>query len=639
MANYIATDAEFIDVANKIRAKTGGSSPLTWPTGFENAIESISGMDNTVVEFSQENSVASAYIAAAEVAYAADPSHSTEIITEYENDSDPSLEKPLGKALVITTAGTIHVVDESTGIGWNDSAPAGTYTVYNLIPGHVYRWWVQDSNGTATQTGRLEATGALRMIYLQYPHNWRDIGGWSCDGGVVKYGLFYRGAQLSYNGGQIASAADIQRVRNLGIKYELDLRTLGQTSGQDEIPGTADDINSSIIGADVYYLKYPYSDASYVDIVNLSGSYAAQTAQLVKQIVSNMIHGEPTFCHCQAGADRTAVIASMIEGLLGVSQVDMDIDFELTSFYPTYERTRKNQNWLALLTYMQTMAGSTLRDKYVQWFLDIGIPMSDINSFRAALIDGTPEVLDEEDYTVRYAITNTLPTGIASNNANTTILRGQAYSATITPDIANNVAIKTLTVRMGGVDISNTAVTLTAYSPTPGAYQSGAINIASVTGPIEIIATSMAATRTNQLPLAVAADGTPYNGGTGFKSGYRLNSSGTETAQSGAYVTGFIPITKGQTIDFEDMQIAGSASVTNHSYCYIAIYDSNKTLIASNYSKDLAATSGDNPVVVNNYLEALTLNRWLSSSMDITGTAFIRISALSISSASAIYVE
>lgn len=46
MANYIATDTEFTGVANKIRAKTGGSSSLTWPTGFENAIDSIVAQDN-----------------------------------------------------------------------------------------------------------------------------------------------------------------------------------------------------------------------------------------------------------------------------------------------------------------------------------------------------------------------------------------------------------------------------------------------------------------------------------------------------------------------------------------------------------------------------------------------------------------
>ena len=641
MSIYTVTSEEMTSFADKIRTKINSTATLSWPTGFESALNGISGngMIDTVTEFNQINNTVSTYLTAATTTYASDTNYTTTIITSYEDDNNSNLEKPLGYSLSITSAGTIYFIDETTGNGWYDTVSAGTYNVYNLIPNHIYRWWVKNSNNTTTQNGRIKSTGSLRMLYLQYPHNFRDLGGWSCDGGSIKYGLLYRGAQLSYNNGQIATIKDLERLHNLGIKYEIDLRTLDQTSGLDNIIGTSDDINTSPIGSDVYYLKFPYSDASYTDIVNLTGSYKTQTVELIKQIISNVIHQQPTYFHCQAGADRTGVIASMIEGLCGVSQVDMDIDFELTSFYPSYERTRKNSNWLALITYIQSLSGATLRDKYVQWFLDLGIPMEDINKFRVALIDGNPTVLDENDYTVRYAITNTLPTGITSNNANTTILHGQSYSATITPDIANNIAIKTLTVLMNGVDISSTAVTLTAYTQTPGTYQSGTISISNVTGPIEIIATSTTATRTNQLTLAMAADGTLYNGGTGYKSGYRLNSNGEEVTQSGAYVTGFIPVTKGQTIEFEDMQVAGSSSVTNQSYCYIAIYDSSKTKIVSNYSKDLAATSGDNPVVVNNYLTALTLNRWLSSSTDITGTAYFRVSALSITNNSKIYVS
>ena len=50
-------------------------------------------------------------------------------------------------------------------------------------------------------------------------------------------------------------------------------------------------------------------------------------------------------------------------------------------------------------------------------------------------------------------------------------------------------------------------------------------------------------TYTNILPLAVDASGNPYNGGLGYKTGYRLNSSKAEVAHASYCCTGFIPIT------------------------------------------------------------------------------------------------
>jgi hypothetical protein len=275
MSIYTVTSEEMTSFADKIRTKINSTATLSWPTGFESALNGISGngMIDTVTEFNQINNTVSTYLTAATTTYASDTNYTTTIITSYEDDNNSNLEKPLGYSLSITSAGTIYFIDETTGNGWYDTVSAGTYNVYNLIPNHIYRWWVKNSNNTTTQNGRIKSTGSLRMLYLQYPHNFRDLGGWSCDGGSIKYGLLYRGAQLSYNNGQIATIKDLERLHNLGIKYEIDLRTLDQTSGLDNIIGTSDDINTSPIGSDVYYLKFPYSDASYTDIVNLTGSY------------------------------------------------------------------------------------------------------------------------------------------------------------------------------------------------------------------------------------------------------------------------------------------------------------------------------------------------------------------------------
>lgn len=687
----MALTDKLVAIADAIRAKGGTSDTLTlaeMPQAIA-ALPSGGTEEDTVTAFSQINAQAAAYLAASAVYD--NSGYTGEVISQYDDDAVAN-EKPIGHALTIKSAGTIYFLDETTGNGWSDTVAAGTYTAYNLTPNHVWQYWVKDSSGKTTQSGRLKPTGDLRMIYLQYPHNWRDLGGWACDGGKLRYGLLYRGAQLHYNNGVIASAADIQRLRKLGIKYEIDLRTLGQTAGQDEQTGTADDITYSILGNDVYYLQFPYSDASYTEIVDPSGTYGEQTRKLMRQIVENVVHGEPTYFHCQAGADRTGVISAMIEGVCGVSSPNMDRDYEITSFYPSYHRTRLDTNWVALKNYVNGIDGSSLRDKFVQWFIGMGFTIAELNAFRAAMIDGTPDVLSEDDYNITYTVAQNLATGITNNNAATSVERNASYEATLTADTANNVAIKSVKVTMGGVDITENVVTLTPYTPTvtysvtnnlanvsnsnsaqtvnrgdgytatltpylgyvfsdveiqmggvditATVYSNGTINIPNVTGNIIIYAAATKAEKTNMLTQAVDGDGSLYNGGTGYKSGYRLNSNGAEVAQSGVFVTGFMPFKKGDTMSLENVGLPANANVANNSWCYVALYDSNKNKLYSSYSKEIMRHSQNNVTVdANNYVTQWTLNYWLNGSNDLSNAAFVRMSTVAMDGTSKVYIE
>jgi hypothetical protein len=75
---------------------------------------------------------------------------------------------------------------------------------------------------------------------------------------------------------------------------------------------------------------------------------------------------------------------------------------------------------------------------------------------------------------------------------------------------------------------------------------------------------------TNQLPISTDKDGSIFNG-TGYKVGYRINSSdavvavGTAGATNPVFTTGFIPVTTGQIIYLKDCYIDtdGINGVTN----------------------------------------------------------------------------
>lgn len=79
---------------------------------------------------------------------------------------------------------------------------------------------------------------------------------------------------------------------------------------------------------------------------------------------------------------------------------------------------------------------------------------------------------------------------------------------------------------------------------------------------------------TNQILLSTASDGSDYvgeNGEDGYKTGYRINSSGVEEKVDGMCCTGFIPCSTNQIIRVKNITVSGSKTA------YIITYDANKT--------------------------------------------------------------
>jgi len=231
---------------------------------------------------------------------------------------------------------------------------------------------------------------------------------------------------------------------------------------------------------------------------------------------------------------------------------------------------------------------------------------------------------------VYHSISNSL-TGVTTSNPATSVEDGSAYTATITAD--SGYTIDSVSVMMGGTDI------------TASAYNNGVITISAVTGNVSITVTA-SMPRVNQLPHAVESDGSsayptvthPALTTVGYAAGYRLGSAGTESASASNFVTGFIPMTRGQTMTLEGIELPAT-NYSGYNTCYVAVYNSSFTCIKSNYSKDWYASS-TNPATAdsNNHILTLTINEGFAHE-DLSSMAYVRISALSMSSASAIYIE
>ena len=285
MAEYLTNTADLTAVADAIRAKGGTAAQLVYPAGFVSAIQAIKAGAVESIEWHQCPELVRNYLA--NVVY--DPAdYSTSQIADYAPaEAVVGNYKPIGQE----AGGTMH---------------------YNEVPNVLTPFAGNNAAGT------LKPLDALRWIKTRNNSaeawNVRDLGGWACDGGTVKYGLLIRG-------GQIAAADRAVLVGELGVQHEIDLRG---KEGRD--PSDGDVATESPLGSDVWFT-----------IADKAASYALTPVETwqtyLRCVIDAVTHREPVYLHCTAGADRTGTLACVLEGLLGMSQSDIDKDYELTTFY------------------------------------------------------------------------------------------------------------------------------------------------------------------------------------------------------------------------------------------------------------------------------------------------------------------
>lgn len=141
-------------------------------------------------------------------------------------------------------------------------------------------------------------------------------------------------------------------------------------------------------------------------------------------------------------------------------------------------------------------------------------------------------------------------------------------------------------------------------------------------------------TYTNQIPISIDASGNPFNGGQGWKTGYRLSASGGgETAATDYECTGYIPVSKGDILRIKNVDMT-SENATN-----IIFYDGSKTPIAcngANYGTSLAIFFGT--ADANNVYKG-TITGTISGWTAPDNVAFIRIGSKSITADSILTVN
>lgn len=458
--------------------------------------------------------------------------YSTTKATPYYNTTTSySKEEPTGLKVNVPDNAVLTITQ---GEKSRSEVASGTAIIYNIEPMKAGAF------AFSGKTYKVVPEGGVRMIYAPSVWNVRDLGGWACTGGHVKYGKIFRGG----NFGSITTVDSSTFVDWLGIKVDIDLRNNTETGG----------ITVSPLGNNVEY--YHQSLDFYANAVNTTDS-SARTVNIIKKIMTSVSSGNPCYFHCVSGSDRTGTIAYILLSLLGVSQSDKDKEYELTAFSDEVNGKRfRNTNynvsngngWYPLIKYFRdNFIGENDNEKVVAWAVSNGITSTEINAFRSVMISGSAGdiVVPAQEYTV----TNTL-TGCTSSNAATTVTDGDAYYATITALSGYVMDDATVQIKMGGTDV------------TALYYADGVISIPDVSGNLEITITAAVyvPTYTNVLPSAV--DPSTKSGvwdGKGYRNGAYASSAkpyyGTDAV---CWCTGAIAVQPSDVIYVKGATLEGS---------------------------------------------------------------------------------
>lgn len=579
MSEYLIQSGTLGAIADAIRAKKGTTNTMT-PAQMADEIAGISGVEN--VAWHQCPEAVRNYLAAAQAAYPSDDT--VTVIDQYapsHGNENLANTKPVG----YTVDGvTFYDNEPLVAEPFSTANKAGTLTALDAL-----RWY----NTTPT-------TPADGSIYNR-GRNCRDLGGWACDGGTVKYGMLIRGSEPN-------PADKALMVDKIGVKTEVQLLPVREQPTY-------------------YKMKSPWGIDWAGNTTENDSAYGLENTHVWKLILSaifdSVIHDKPVYFHCGVGADRTGVIAMMILAILGVSRSDVDIDYELTNFDAGWQslsggifRSRTYSTYQSLMAAWDAIPladglTDSFQNRSISFVLSLGITAEEINAFRAACIDGTPSTITPtiRTYTItktltnvtldnssasatqyqsynagvkplsgyaisgisvvmggvditnsvfsgtetmfRFSVTNTL-TNCSSNNTKISVVKGEGYGATITADDGYTLDGAAVSITMGGVNMSN-------Y------YSDGKIAIPSVTGDL-VINVSAVASASAYTNLADPTDA--Y-----WKTDERLSLSGGGTvALAGHVVTNFIPAKKGDILRVKGMQITSNNSTSGGSAYKICGY-------------------------------------------------------------------
>ena len=304
--------------------------------------------------------------------------------------------------------------------------------VHNLEIAREYVWTV--CSGGECASGRFRTSDTPpRMMHVPGVNNIRDIGGWiGLDGRRIKQGMAYRSGGLNYNAhtyytceetlafyeagvledkfGEIGRKVKEQIERDkgefkfdpkapflrksiikemhkgrermtpegihianevLGMKSDIDLRSADECWG----------MTGSPLGDKVKW--WHYSILPYARMAN------PEVKENIKHIFKVFLDEKnyPIDFHCIGGADRAGSVAFLVGAVLGMSDDDLDKDWDFTCFVYESQSFGHKSRFDKLRAVFDAYPGNTTREKVEAYLGELGFTDADFNKLRSLLLE------------------------------------------------------------------------------------------------------------------------------------------------------------------------------------------------------------------------------------------------------------
>lgn len=498
MATYKVVDADQLDadmsgVAASIRAKGGTTEQLAWPDGYKAAIAAIQGEGGGYGDVPTYHYVETLRVA--ENISTFKKAHPNHLIfgavsdihvynanSTYEAKSKTSIKHAaFGLEMVGAMAGCDFIANLGdncweNGIDTDNALVGAEYSMnalkagrdrlktYSLVGNHdtsnstqkMYDLIGKHNTFDVRSTTQIRCFGyddyedkKVRVIVLNTGDYWNIKGGCalsyeqkdfllraldlSAKSDAADWGIILLShIPLDWNGGDYNFYADLQAILNAYEDGTTASITVSSSYARGETPGN--------------YATYSGGKLVY----NYSGKNAAK-------IIAN-IHGH-------VHTNKVGKLANT--NIARVATVNVNPDLNKSESYPEYGDYSITSAEAVKIAKVSGTAKDTAATFYC-----IDLDAQIIYAFGyGADIDRTIVYKDATVYAIAYNLT-----GVTSNNTTTAIIEGEAFTATLSANAG--YALDTVTVKMGGVDITATA------------YSNGVIAIAKVTGNIVITATA-----------------------------------------------------------------------------------------------------------------------------------------------------
>ncbi|GAA2601438.1 tyrosine-protein phosphatase [Actinomadura fulvescens] len=164
-----------------------------------------------------------------------------------------------------------------------------------------------------------------REIALEGCVNFRDLGGYTAEGGHIRWRTLFRSDALHE-----LTPADVTAVRSLNVTTVIDLRSdyeRARDGGPHPLSGAVDLIRAPIINENNAHVMGDTSltlAQRYARIMETTGTALADAVTAIAEAP-----GAAVF-HCAAGKDRTGMVSAAVLGTLGVADEDVVADYAMT---------------------------------------------------------------------------------------------------------------------------------------------------------------------------------------------------------------------------------------------------------------------------------------------------------------------